>query len=229
MVDDTKTIMDERNAVRDTLITAALAHIPFDGWGQTTLMRAANDIGCAPEFAQTLFPDTTNDMIRWHCDHAIRILQTTLSTMPPPDGVTAKVTLALETHFALHKDHRLAIGRAAHLLSLPWNISLSLRLTHKIADAIWIYAGDRSSDHNYYTKRGLLSAVYLATLPVWLHDASDDLGRTKEFMRRRLDNVLRIGKSIGSLRTPTNCPNTGGLLKHLRKGILRERPMGMRK
>ena len=41
-------------------------------------------------------------------------------------------------------------------------------------DAIWYAAGDSATDFNFYTKRGLLAAVYGATMLYWLDDRSPD-------------------------------------------------------
>lgn len=39
----------------------------------------------------------------------------------------------------------------------------SLERAGQMFDDIWYYAGDRSTDFNWYTKRGILGAVYCAT------------------------------------------------------------------
>jgi ubiquinone biosynthesis protein COQ9 len=62
-------------------------------------------------------------------------------------------------------------------------------------DAVWFAAGDMSADFSWYTKRGILAAVYTATLLYWLRDASDDNEDTLRFLDRRLEGVARIGKA----------------------------------
>ena len=38
------------------ILRAALAHVPFDGWSDATLMAAATDSGVAPALARALYP-----------------------------------------------------------------------------------------------------------------------------------------------------------------------------
>ena len=45
----------------------------------------------------------------------------------------------------------------------PNNLSSSLERFATMVDDIWYYAGDRSTDFNWYTKRGILAAVYCTT------------------------------------------------------------------
>ena len=65
---------------------------------------------------------------------------------------------------------------------------------------MWRLAGDTSTDFNFYTKRGLLAKVYMATLTVWLDDESDDLATTQAFLYRRIEDVMKIEKLKASCK-----------------------------
>ncbi len=47
--------------------------------------------------------------------------------------------------------------------ALPQNLPYTLRLLGGTVDEIWYYAGDRSTDISWYTRRGLLLSVYAST------------------------------------------------------------------
>ena len=53
--------------------------------------------------------------------------------------------------------------QALALKAHPSNASSSLLTFANMLDDMWYYAGDRSTDFNWYTKRGLLAAVYCST------------------------------------------------------------------
>jgi ubiquinone biosynthesis protein COQ9 len=55
-------------------------------------------------------------------------------------------------------------------------------------------AGDKSTDFNYYTKRGLLASIYGLTILYWLSDTSQDFGETEVFLAQRLNSVMYIPK-----------------------------------
>ena len=69
---------------------------------------------------------------------------------------------------------------------MPQNAALAARLLYKTVDAIWYAIGDRSTDFNFYTKRGLLAGVYSATLFYWLNDKSEGGQATWTFLDRRI-------------------------------------------
>ena len=52
-----------------------------------------------------------------------------------------------------------AMAVAAH----PTNAAATLERGARVADDIWHYAGDTSTDVNWYTKRAVVGAVYAAT------------------------------------------------------------------
>ena len=58
-------------------------------------------------------------------------------------------------------------------------------------------SGDKSTDFNWYTKRSLLTKVYVMTELHMVQDKSEDFADTWEFMDRRLDEVATFGKAIG--------------------------------
>ena len=87
------------------------------------------------------------------------------------------------------------------------------------ADAIWRAAGDRSADFNWYTKRGIVSAVYAATVAYWLNDRSEGCKDTWAFLDRRLDAAMRAPMRVKSAldRLRTFSPKPGRFAEQLRR------------
>ena len=87
----------------------------------------------------------------------------------------------------------------------------------KISDIIWISAGDMSTDYNYYTKRLLLSWVYFSTILFWLNIKENNLTKTKLFLDRRIEEVLKFGKKSGKLKSIVNNANISNKIINLIK------------
>jgi ubiquinone biosynthesis protein COQ9 len=68
------------------------------------------------------------------------------------------------------------------------------------ADRIWTWAGDTATDYNHYTKRALLSGVMASTTLFWMQDNSPASAASRAFLDRRIDNVLNIGRLLGTLK-----------------------------
>ena len=63
-------------------------------------------------------------------------------------------------------------------------------MLHENSDFIWNLSGDKSNDFSYYSKRGLLSMIYLATLIYWLNDKSEKDIATKNFISKSVDGIV---------------------------------------
>ena len=72
----------------------------------------------------------------------------------------------------------------------PGNIFMSVKMLHENSDFIWKLAGDKSNDFSYYSKRGLLSIIYLSTLIYWLNDKSSKGIGTKNFISKSVDGIV---------------------------------------
>ena len=83
--------------------------------------------------------------------------------------------------------------RALALLALPQNMRAGRSCCSiDTVDALWYAAGDRSTDFNFYTKRGLLAGIHAATTLYWLDDRSEGGAATDAFLDRRLADVAAL-------------------------------------
>jgi len=83
---------------------------------------------------------------------------------------------------------------AVSMLLHPALVAESAQLIGTMVDDVWFYAGDKSADFNWYTKRGILAKVYGATQLAMLSDDSPDFIDTWAFLDRQLDAVMEFGK-----------------------------------
>lgn len=179
--------------IRDAILLGALQAVAFDGWSERALGDGARAAGHAPEMAALAFPDGIPELLAYFSAWADRRMLAGaddghLAALPAHDRVAALVRARLE---AL-APHREALRRALAQLALPVNLPLAARLAFRTLDDIWYAAGDRSTDWNFYTKRGLLAPVLLATTLYWLDDTSDGCADTRAFLDRRIAGVLKI-------------------------------------
>lgn len=185
-------------AVREKLLLATLPHVAFDGWSPVAIQAGARDAGIEPAIALNAFPAGVGELIEYFSRFADRRMleeleRRDLASMRVRDRVALGVRVRLEQLAA----HREAVRRGLSYFSLPTNAPLGLRCLYRSVDAIWYAAGDTSTDYNFYTKRMLLAGVHSATLIFWLDDRSEDSAETWAFLDRRIDEVMRVGGSLG--------------------------------
>ena len=184
--------LDELRAALAPLIPA---NAVFDGWSDKALSMAAASLGVPPERARLAFPDGPLQMIdAWF--EAIDVAM--LAAWPPERIEMLKVRERIQdlvlTRIEAIRPHKEALRRAFAILALPSNAILGARLAWRAADRMWRVAGDTATDFNHYSKRGILAALYTATMLVFLDDESDAFKDTRSFLDRRIDEVMRIEK-----------------------------------
>lgn len=186
---------------QERVARAMMRHVPFDGWTDKALAAALADEGLPAADARRIFPRGAIGAVEALNRAADRDMVASmqgldLANMRVRDRVVAGVRVRLEAS----EPDREAIRRAMQLLALPQNAMIALRCLHRTVDAIWYAAGDTAADFNWYTKRGLLAAVYSSTVMFWINDRSPDCAATWDFLERRIDSVMRLPGTVGKLR-----------------------------
>ena len=190
----------DKQAQRDAIIRAALPHVPFDGWTQKTLAAAAENAGLGAAAALRLFPGGAKDAVLHFMNLADREMTTDLKARDlAAMKIRERVTFGVRTRLERWTPYREAVRRALALLPLPSVAGGVMRGWYDTVDAIWRAAGDRSTDFNFYTKRGLLAAVYGTTLLYWLDDRSEGCANTWAFLDRRINEVMQFPKLRGRI------------------------------
>ncbi|MGB0681961.1 MAG: COQ9 family protein [Magnetovibrionaceae bacterium] len=190
-----------REVERDRILEATLTHVPFDGWTMAALKAGVSDAGFSPDMAERAFPEGMADLVDHFGDWTDRMMVAELSEIGMEDlKIRERIKTAVMTRLAILTPHHEAVRKALAYLALPGNQALAARMTYRTVNIMWYEAGDRSTDYNFYTKRGLLAAVLGSTMLCWLADGSDDFEDTKAFLDRRIDNVMQIPKATGNVK-----------------------------
>ncbi len=173
------------------ILHAALPHVAFDGWSDTSFHAAIADSGQDVGLARALFPRAGLDLAAAYHRAGDTAMTTALAardltTLRFRDRVALAIRLRLEG-----ADKEL-VRRGSSLFALPNHAVEGAGLIWGTADAVWTALGDTSRDLNWYSKRASLSAVYTATVLFWLGDASEDNADTWAFLDRRIENVMQF-------------------------------------
>jgi ubiquinone biosynthesis protein COQ9 len=115
--------------------------------------------------------------------------------------VRDKITFAVRVRLEAIETHRDAMRRLMVWSLRPRHMREAARFVWQAADKIWMAAGDTATDYNFYTKRVLLIAVMKSTLAFWLNDNSLNHKDTWDFLDRRIDDVMKLGKGISVIKT----------------------------
>ncbi len=191
---------DIYDSVTEQLLDAALLHVPFDGWSETTFKAALSESGIDPVQAKSACPRGAVDLAlafhrRGDSVMLARLKSDDLSELRYRDKIAAAVRFRLEA--VADKE---AVRRGTTLFALPIYAADGAKAIWGTSDHIWTALGDTSDDVNWYTKRATLSGVYASTVLFWLGDDSVGHEATWAFLDRRIDDVMAIEKIKAQVR-----------------------------
>jgi len=191
---------DKNTDIKDRILLNALENVPFDGWAWPVIEQAAVEEGFEMSMAIAVFPERMEDVMlhfsRWADDQMLNVLnERDFSGARVRDKIEQAVICRLE----ILNPHKESVRKAAAFWVGPSKSIQAGKSIWKTADTIWQWAGDKSKDYNYYTKRSLLMGVLSTTMLRWLNDNDENFVATKEFLNRRINNVLTVGQKTGKI------------------------------
>lgn len=187
--------------IQDEILQVLLPNVVFDGWHWDVVLQAAEEAGYSENTVRGVFPGKMVDVLDHFADWADREMMAGLAGVSPEDlRVRDRVKTALMKRYEVLQPYKDAVRQSLQFWIVPTRKPRAVKITWRTADRIWDWAGDSATDYNRYTKRGLLSGVIAATTLAWLNDSSDDMEQTREFLDRRIENVMTIGKVVGRFK-----------------------------
>ena len=193
------TLDELRVALAGDVASAAV----FDGWSADAVNSAALARGVDPRVAQLAFKDGAMEMIgAW-----IASIDAAMVAAFPAGSLTdlssrERIRRLVQFRLDAIAGREEALKRALAIMAMPQNTAQALRFGWHSAGFMWRLAGDRSTDHNYYSKRATLTAIYSATLAVFANDESDGKAETRAFLDRRIGDVIRFEKAKARMLRP---------------------------
>lgn len=250
---------EDAASVRDALVAEALNHhVPQLGFTADAVAAAASSLSLSPathamlargpvELVEALHERNTRTMA-----DLLRADDLTLADYDDDDddlgndgeqqeqrgerqrqrhlSVREKLLAAMKIRIRLQQPYRAHYAQALALQAMPQNALRAAQLTALMVDEMWHWAGDRSADFSWYTKRATLAAIYHATELHWMSAADGGGGGggderdTWRFAEGALADGARGGAAIGqAVREASTLMRAAGqtassLLASIRRG-----------
>ncbi|RVU04679.1 COQ9 family protein [Novosphingobium umbonatum] len=191
--------------LRIALAPAVARAAVFDGWSEEAVRSAALEQGVDEAVALYAFADGAMAMITaWtaHIDAAMveALPAEMLAGLSIRERIRRQIRFRLEAQAGMEESLRSALS----IMARPLNVAAAAKLAWHSADLMWRQAGDRAVDYNHYTKRMTLSAIYAASLAVFMDDHSEDKAESWAFLDRRIEGVMRFEKLKSQLTPKSN-------------------------
>jgi ubiquinone biosynthesis protein COQ9 len=207
--------------IRATLAEGIAVNAAFDGWTAAARDMAADAKGIDRDVAALALPDAMAMIDAWFAavDAAMEraLPLETLQAMK----IRERIQRSVEARLEAVASNRESLRRALAILAMPQHVAAATRLGWRTVDLIWHRAGDTATDYNHYTKRGILFAVYGATVTVFLDDESEGFADTRAFLARRIEGIMRFEKAkAGFLKRAERMPSLSRFVGRLRYPVV---------
>lgn len=195
---------DTEYDTRQKVLRSSLPFVHQHGWTSNALVAGAEQEGL-PGIAHGMFPRGGAELVFFFYQECNQRLvehmkkQTENVDGKPKTGIF--IQDSVETRLRMIIPYMNKWPQAMAIKAMPQNAVDSLKNLSTLVDDIWFYAGDKSTDFNWYTKRASLAAVYKSTEVYMLQDSSEDYQDSWEFLDRRLEDLTTIGKFAKNVST----------------------------
>ncbi|XP_063221381.1 ubiquinone biosynthesis protein COQ9, mitochondrial-like isoform X3 [Bacillus rossius redtenbacheri] len=185
----------EKN-IKDKILAASLPFVHTHGWTRHALSAGAESVGYAG-VAHDLFPKEGAELVLYFCSLCNAQLAEKLKNDTEQEGYKQMETQlfirnAVETRLRMIIPYIDKWPQALAIQSLPTNVPASLANLLTTVDDIWYYAGDKSTDFGWYTRRAGLAGLYKVTELNLVQDKSEDFHHTWQFLSRRVDDAANL-------------------------------------
>ncbi|CAJ1057045.1 ubiquinone biosynthesis protein COQ9%2C mitochondrial [Xyrichtys novacula] len=190
------------------ILTAALEFVPLHGWSMEAIAAGAETLGLSSA-SNGMFYNGAGDLVLHfisQCNSQLIEILAEQHNQVQLGQAEQKSTAdflrdAIETRLRMHIPYIESWPQAMSILLLPHNIPNSLKHLSTLVDDIWFYAGDRSTDMNWYTKRAALTGIYNTTELVMVQDSSPDFQDTWNFLDNRIQDVVNMATTAKQVQS----------------------------
>ncbi|XP_077983001.1 ubiquinone biosynthesis protein COQ9, mitochondrial-like [Glandiceps talaboti] len=207
---------ESEQAVETRILNTALSFVPIHGWSRQSLAEAVKAEGY-PSITHGMFPRGGGDLVHFFVRNCNEELAASMSSDMKEREADETIKMSTTTILRDATESRLRMitpyidtwPQAMALTALPENIQEHFKNLGILMDDMWFYAGDKSTDFNWYTKRASLAVVYKSTEMFMIQDSSFDFEETWSFLDRRLADAASFGHLSMGLRQFTGNFGTG--------------------
>ncbi|KAF3689240.1 Ubiquinone biosynthesis protein COQ9, mitochondrial Precursor [Channa argus] len=190
------------------ILTAALEFVPLHGWSMEAIAAGAETLGLSSA-STGMYYNGAGDLVLHFIAQCNSQLTEILAEQhkqvqlgqAEPKKTADFLRDAIETRLKMYIPYIETWPQGMSILLLPHNIPDSLKHLSTMVDDIWYYAGDRSTDMNWYTKRAALTGIYNTTELVMVQDSSPDFQDTWKFLDNRIQDVVNMATTAKQVQS----------------------------
>lgn len=163
------------------------------GWNENLFIKIKNTSKFKYEEMKVLFPGSYSTLIEMYLEEinekmTLESKKIDLIRLRTHERIKELVILRLRIMLQEKK----LISKTFLYLLLPHNCKLASKNLYKAVDQMWFLAGDNSTDFNFYSKRIILSSIYITVMIHFINN--NNIDETIILLNKQLKKVAKIPK-----------------------------------
>ncbi len=165
----------------------------FEGWNQKALEAAFLKSEIDIKFLPFIFENGCLDI----ADFFVRMIDAKMQKVTTGIDfgqmkIRDKIKNLVKIRLKINQEYKPQLQKLIHFYLHPKNIGLGLKNSYKTADLMWKIAGDNATDFNFYSKRIILTKVYIRVLFSFVKDESNNYQKTLDLLDKQIEKVMKF-------------------------------------
>jgi len=160
------------------------------GWNNTSLEEAVKASG----FKENKYFKDIYDLINFFIEQGNEELEKKAKKIKFEDlRIRDKIKELVKLRILVEEKNKNAL-KALLTISKGRRIPTLLKNSYKISDVMWKIIKDKSTNYSFYTKRIILSKIFIKTLICFIDDDSKNYQDSWKLLDNEIEKVMKIGK-----------------------------------
>lgn len=189
----------QEDNIKNKILRASLPFVHEYGWTKNAISEGAQAVGY-PGTAHGLFPQGGAELIQYFyvaCNQELAeaLKNETEAVAADPSKCKQPAVFiqdAVQKRLCMIIPYISKWPQALAIMTLPPNVPPALANLLTLVDDICYYAGDRSVDFSWYSRRVALAGIYKMTELYMIQDKSANFQETWHFLGRRIEDVSQL-------------------------------------
>jgi ubiquinone biosynthesis protein COQ9 len=169
----------------------------FNEVSEETLLQAFQGAKIDPKFALLIFENGAESIVEFWLERIdAKMLQDAQEVTQNIDfsqmKIRDKITNLLQIRVKINQEYQEQLPQLIKFFSCPKNINLAFKNAYKVADLMWQFIGDKSTDFNFYSKRAILAKIYIRSTICLAGDKSSDCKKTFALIDKEIEKVMQF-------------------------------------
>ena len=179
--------------IRKKILYDSKKYIKENGWNDELLDKLSKENKYKLEEIMTLFPDGYKSLLKFYLDDLnLKMINSAKKINFKNINTSSRIKKLILLRLKLYQSEKKIIKKTYLTLLKPNNFKVTSKNLYNIVDEIWYIAGDNSTDFNFYSKRIILTFVYIPTVLYWIKN--DNNLKVEKFLDAQLKSVSKIPK-----------------------------------